>query len=129
MTFSLTENLVDYRADYSPGETGLYRVEIEARSKGTVLGRAQSTFLRSERSREFHEAMQNVDLLKRISAETGGKYYKLSQSNDLSEDLSYLEGNNSEKVNKDLWDMPINLLLLVGLASGEWFLRKRSGLA
>ncbi len=129
MTFSLTENSVDYRADYSPGATGLYRVEIEARGKGAVLGRAQSTFLRSERSREFHEAMQNVDLLKRISAETGGKYYKLSQANDLSEDLSYLEGNNSEKVNKDLWDMPINLLLLVGLATGEWFLRKRSGLA
>ena len=40
-----------------------------------------------------------------------------------------LEGKNSEKVSKDLWDMPINFLLLVGLATGEWFLRKRKGLA
>jgi hypothetical protein len=32
-------------------------------------------------------------------------------------------------VTKDLWDMPVNFLLLVGLLSGEWFLRKRHGLA
>jgi hypothetical protein len=29
----------------------------------------------------------------------------------------------------DLWDMPINFMLLVGLAAGEWFIRKRKGLA
>jgi hypothetical protein len=40
-----------------------------------------------------------------------------------------LEGKNSEKVSKDLWDMPINFMLLVAFASAEWFLRKRKGLA
>ena len=29
---------------------------------------------------------------------------------------------------KDLWDMPIVLFLLIGLTSGEWFLRRRRGL-
>ena len=129
MTFGLTENSSDYRGEYTPAENGLYKIELEARSKGTVLGRAESSFLRTERTREFHDAMQNSELLKRICAETGGKYYEFSRASDLLEDLTYLEGNNSERVSKDLWDMPFNLLLLVGLASGEWFLRKRSGLA
>ena len=43
--------------------------------------------------------------------------------------ITMLEGKNSERVSKDLWDMPINFMLLVGLASAEWFLRKRRGLA
>jgi hypothetical protein len=30
---------------------------------------------------------------------------------------------------RDLWDMPINFLLLVALAAAEWFVRKRKGLA
>jgi len=129
MTYGVTENSADHRAEYAPTENGLYRVEIEARAKGTSLGRAQTSFFRTDKSREFHDAMQNVELLKRISAETGGKYYQLSKANDLADEISYLEGNNSERVSKDLWDMPFNLLLLVGLASSEWFLRKRSGLA
>jgi hypothetical protein len=129
MTYGVTENSADHRAEYAPTENGLYRVEIEARAKGTSLGRAQTSFFRTDKSREFHDAMQNVELLKRISAETGGKYYQLSKASDLADEISYLEGNNSERVSKDLWDMPFNLLLLVGLASSEWFLRKRSGLA
>jgi hypothetical protein len=30
---------------------------------------------------------------------------------------------------RDLWDMPVLLLVLIGLLSGEWALRRRQGLA
>jgi len=30
---------------------------------------------------------------------------------------------------RDLWDMPVVFLLLVGLLGGEWAYRKRRGLA
>jgi hypothetical protein len=53
----------------------------------------------------------------------------LSDANDLLDEITLLEGKNSERVSKDLWDMPINFILLVGLAGAEWFLRKRKGLA
>jgi len=43
--------------------------------------------------------------------------------------MSHTENASSVRETKDLWDMPINFLLLVGLASAEWFLRKRKGLA
>src|SRR5215510_5325626 len=92
-------------------------------------GTATTNFLVTERSREFHDAAQNVELLKRVASETGGKYFPLAKANDLLDEITMLEGKNSERVSKDLWDMPINFLLLIGLASAEWFLRKRKGLA
>lgn len=119
----------DYQAEYKPDEKGLYKIELTARKAGATLGTANSSFLVTELNREFHDAAQNVELLKRIAAETGGKYFPLNKANDLLEELNYLEGKNSERVSLDLWDMPINFLLLLGLASAEWFLRKRKGLA
>jgi uncharacterized membrane protein len=129
LTFGLNQGSTDYRATYQPTADGLYKVELEARLKGEVVGRAQTSFFRTDRSREYFDARQNVELLRRVSSETGGKYYAYPQANELVEDISYLEGNNSERVSKDLWDMPFNFMLLVGLVAGEWFLRKRSGLA
>ena len=119
----------DYQAEFKPDEQGLYKVELTAKKGGATLGTAQSSFLVTELNREFHDAAQNVELLKRIAAETGGKYFPLSKAADLVEELTYLEGKNSERVSLDLWDMPFNLLLILGLVSAEWFLRKRKGLA
>ncbi|HEX2489322.1 MAG TPA: glutamine amidotransferase, partial [Blastocatellia bacterium] len=120
---------VDYRNEFTPDENGLYKIEMTARRGGATLGAAQSTFLITDRTREFHDAAQNVELLKRAAVETGGKYFPLSDAKDLLDEITLLEGKNSERVSKDLWDMPINFILLVGLAGAEWFLRKRKGLA
>jgi uncharacterized membrane protein len=123
------EKLTDYRTEFSPDEKGLYRVELNAMRNGAAIGSAQSTFFISERTREFNDAAQNVELLKRVAAETGGKYYTIGNAKDLLDDVTMIEGRNSEKVTKELWDMPINFMLLIGLASTEWFLRKRKGLS
>ncbi len=119
----------DYQAEFKPDEMGLYKLDLTARRGKEVVGTATSSFLVTELNREFHDAAQNVELLKRIAAETGGKYFPLSKAQDLVEELTYLEGKNSEKVHLDLWDMPINFLALLGLASAEWFFRKLKGLA
>jgi hypothetical protein len=124
-----TDYGADYRNEFTPDENGLYKIDMTARRGGATLGEAQSTFLITERTREFHDAAQNVELLKRAAAETGGKYFPLGDADDLLDEITLLEGKNSERVSKDLWDMPINFILLVGLAGAEWFLRKRKGLA
>jgi uncharacterized membrane protein len=129
INFGERQNSADYRNEFTPDENGLYKIEMTARRGGATLGDAQSTFLITDRTREFHDAAQNVELLKRASAETGGKYFPMSEAGDLLDEITLLEGKNSERVSKDLWDMPINFLLLIGLAGAEWFLRKRKGLA
>ena len=90
---------------------------------------AKSDVLVSDLNREFYGAAQNSDLLKRIATETGGKYYTPADSQALLDDLTYRQSPYSERQTKDLWDMPINFMLIVGLLSAEWFLRKREGLA
>ncbi|NOT64380.1 MAG: hypothetical protein HOP19_29530, partial [Acidobacteria bacterium] len=129
LKLNFSEKASDYRAEFTPDETGLHELAVTAKRGNAVLGEAKSSFLISERTREFNDAAQNVELLKRIAAETGGKYFTLDKADDLLDEITTLEGKNSERVSKDLWDMPINFLLLIALASGEWFLRKRRGLA
>jgi hypothetical protein len=104
---------------------------IELIATGSSIGpvMAKSSFFVSELNREFYGAAQNTDLLKRIAAETGGKYYSLNEAQSLLDDLTYRRTPYSERVTKDLWDMPINFILIIGLLSAEWFLRKREGLA
>jgi hypothetical protein len=94
-----------------------------------VLGSARTSFIVGALNLESHDAAQNRELLKRIAAETGGEYYTLDQTDNLIEDLIHTEGGNSVRVVHDLWDMPINFMLAIGLAAAEWFIRKRRGLA
>jgi len=120
-----------YVAALAPTEEGAYTVEVTASrgSRAEVLPPGHAEFLVGPVNREAFGAAQNRDLLKRIAAETGGSYYPLDAARDLAEDLSHAGGGNSVVTTLDLWDMPVNFILLVALASAEWFVRKRKGLA
>jgi uncharacterized membrane protein len=122
-----------YAASFHPQEDGLYRVEVTARRAGSkqaaLLSPAQTSFVVGPLNREARDAAQNRELLKRIASETGGGYYSPAEVDKLMDDITHKEGAGSIKVSYDLWDMPINFLLVIGLAMGEWFIRKRKGLA
>jgi uncharacterized membrane protein len=126
------EGFEGYAATLVGEEDGLYKVEVTAKrgdKSGALLGTAKTSFLVGPLNREAYDAAQNRELLRRVAADTGGNYYALSQSDNLLEDIQHIESNNSVKVTYDLWDMPINFLLAIGLAAAEWFIRKRRGLA
>ena len=54
---------------------------------------------------------------------------EMKHADKVIEDLTHREAPGSIRETKDLWDMPFNFLLVLVLASGEWFIRKRKGLA
>ena len=118
-----------YTGEFKADELGQHRIELFG-SSGT-LGQlsAHANTLVSDLNREYYSAAQNSDLLQRIASETGGKYYTADKSQALLDDLIYRQTPYSERVTKDLWDMPVNFMLIIGLLSAEWFLRKREGLA
>ena len=45
----------------------------------------------------------------------------------LPNDISYSEAGISVRSTKELWDMPIVFLLLLGLPIAEWLLRRKWG--
>ena len=118
-----------YTGEFKADELGQHGIELIAASASIGQVGAKSTVLVSDLNREFYSASQNSDLLKRIAVETGGKYYQLGDLQSLLDDLTYRKTPYSERVTKDLWDMPINFFLIIGLLCAEWFLRKREGLA
>ena len=129
LKFTTLNDVNTYTGDFKADELGQHRIDLNATSATNGPATAQSSFLVSELNREFYSAAQNSDLLKRIATETGGKYYQLGETQTLLDDLTYRRTPYSERATKELWDMPINFALIIGLLSAEWFLRKREGLA
>ncbi len=118
-----------YSAAFMPREEGIHEVTAEAFQGGRSLGTARTYLQIADSTEEFHNAAMNSGLLKRLSAKTGGRYYSPDDLRNLPEDISYVERGPSRLEEKDLWDMPFLFLLLAGLVSAEWILRKRKGLA
>jgi hypothetical protein len=69
------------------------------------------------------------DLLRRIAAETGGRFYPASGAGALADDITYAGRGITVMEEKELWDAPALFLLLVLLLGGEWVYRRRRGLA
>jgi uncharacterized membrane protein len=118
-----------YTATYRPREEGVYEVTAEATQGTRTLGTSKANFRIAESTEEFHNAAMNADLLKRLAAETGGRYYTPGEARTLPEDISYVDNGVSRLEEKELWDMPFLFLLMVAAISSEWILRKRKGLA
>ena len=129
LKFTTLNSVNTYAGEFKADELGDHRIELIGNSASLGQLSARSNMLVSDLNREYYSAAQNSDLLKRIAAETGGKYYTAGEVQSLLDDLIYRQSPYSERVTKDLWDMPINFMLIIGLLSAEWFLRKREGLA
>ena len=129
LKFTTLNSVNTYAGEFKADELGQHRIELMGNSGTLGQLSARSNMLVSDLNREYYSAAQNSDLLQRIAAETGGKYYTTAQAQSLLDDLIYRQTPYSERVTKDLWDMPVNFMLIIGLLSAEWFLRKREGLA
>jgi hypothetical protein len=95
-------------------------------------GRLGSTILHLQvgpSDAEFFDAGRRTELLQRLARETGGRFHTPATLSDLPEDLRYTGAGVTLTEERDLWDMPIVFLLVVGLVATEWFYRRRRGLA
>jgi hypothetical protein len=139
-----------YRATFTPEESGLYQIKVDAdfasgrrgsgrgsRTDSSATGgmtglSSEPVYVRAtteaDAGREFVDAEMRASLLKRIAQETGGRFYTPATSSSLAEDIA-LSTRGVTVVNQmDLWDMPVVLLVLLGLVSAEWGYRKARGL-
>ncbi len=119
-----------YQTEWTAEKPGTYVAEVVSESAGKhpqELGRDVVTFQREDGVAENFHTGQNRHLLEQLASETGGRYRKSSDLKNLPRDISYSEAGISVRSTKELWDMPIVFLLLLGLPKGEWLLRRKWG--
>jgi uncharacterized membrane protein len=119
-----------YQTEWTAEKPGSYLAEVAAESTGSQpqeLGRDVVTFQRQDGVAENFHTEQNRRLLEQLASETGGRYWKPSDLKSLPRDISYSEAGISVRSTKELRDMPIVFLLLLGLPISEWLLRRKWG--
>ncbi|MGI4854901.1 MAG: glutamine amidotransferase [Janthinobacterium lividum] len=119
-----------YQAAYTADKPGSYLAEISADSAGIkseTLGDDVLTFQREDGVQEDFHVEANRVLLDQLAKETGGRAWSGSNLKDLPRDISYSEAGISVRSTKELWNLPIVFLLLLGLPISEWLLRRKWG--
>ena len=117
-----------FAADWTAAQPGAYVAEVTAGRGAEELGRGVITFERQNGVAENFHTQQNRDLLEKLSAETGGRYWQASELSKLPAEISYSEAGISVRNTKELWNMPIVFIVLLGLMGGEWMLRRKWGM-
>ena len=118
-----------YAGSFVAEERGMYRLEAEARRGRDSARAAPAALLVDDSGADVEQAELRAPLLRRIASETGGRYYPLADAGKLADDVIYTESGVTVRESRDLWDMPIVFLLLVGLLGADWGYRRRRGLA
>lgn len=118
-----------YRGTFTPREEGLHEIRIEAARGERTLGGAVTWVRVAPSDAEYFDAGMREPLLRRIAEETGGRFYTPATVAALPEDLRYTGGGTTVVEERELWDMPIIFLLLLGVVAAEWGWRRARGLA
>jgi uncharacterized membrane protein len=119
-----------YQGDWTAEKPGTYLAEVSASpatDQSDPLGSDVLTFQREDGVAESFHTGQNRQLLEQLADETGGRYWKATDLKNLPRDISYSEAGISVRSTKELWDMPVVFLLLLGLPLLEWLLRRKWG--
>ena len=117
-----------YDASFIPTEAGLYEIRVEAARAADSLGTGTTFVHVAASDDEYFDAAMRRTTLERIADETGGRFYTPETVSTLPEDISLTGAGVTLTEERDLWDMPILLLLLLGLVGGEWVYRRARGL-
>ncbi len=116
-----------FTTDWEAPKPGSYLAEVVARRGNEELGRDVITFRREDGIAENFRTEQNRELLEKLSAQTGGRYYRPNEAGRLASDVEYSDSGITVRETRDLWNMPIVFLFALMLRGSEWMLRRKWG--
>ncbi|MEZ5419378.1 MAG: glutamine amidotransferase [Vicinamibacterales bacterium] len=108
---------------------GWYEARVEATRGDTLLGESVAHVQAGPGDAEFSESTRQMAALTRLADDTGGRAYTPETASRLLEDVQYTGRGITAVEERELWNAPIVLLLLLGLLSAEWGYRRAVGLS
>jgi uncharacterized membrane protein len=119
-----------YRGTFVSTEAGAYEVNVDAtRAGGQRVGTGVAYLRAAASEAEFFDPTMHAAPLRRIADETGGRSYTPANAQGLTEDIRYAGRGVTSIEERELWNMPIILLALMGIVCAEWGYRRVVGLA
>lgn len=111
-----------YHGFFTPTKEGQYRLRTAAagREKSNEVV-VQVTAIPLE---QLERSMQEATLRK-MAELSGGRYFTIRELPSLPDAIAPERATAVERRDKELWDLPLVFLVLLGVASTEWFLRRR----
>jgi hypothetical protein len=121
-----------YEGFFEALDEGDYQFTAKVNVNHTVLAEERGTFSVGGLNVEFLETRMNKELLEQLAARTGGKYFDPAAASTLVQSVSSLPNFTPREIvrteHHELWNRSWMLVLVLGLFSIEWFVRKRNGM-
>jgi hypothetical protein len=119
-----------YRGTFVSTKAGQYEIAVDAtRAGGQTVG-SSTAYVRAVPSEvEYFDPTMQAQPLRRIAEDTGGRFYTADTAQSLAEDVRVAGRGVTAVEERELWNMPIVLMLLIGLVCAEWGYRRVVGLA
>ena len=120
-----------YRGTFVSTEAGAVRSDrgCVARGRPDRRHRHRPTCAPAPSDAEYFDPTMHAQPLRRIAEETGGRFYTPDTVKGLAEDVRYAGRGVTAVEERELWNMPIILITLIGLVCAEWGYRRVVGLA
>jgi hypothetical protein len=125
----------EYEATFTPTQAGRHKASVRARltEAGPGLGEAAVSFEVERPSLEDERFDVDEKTLVAVAEATGGRYFPLSDAQELVEFLRARQSEKREAVVLNPWGSPLYFALFmaafVALAGSEWYLRRRLQMA
>ena len=111
-----------YRGEFIAPAAALYSISVENDPQTTLDVNV------SEPKFEFGETAMNEPLLKELASTTGGQYFREENLQQLPDTISSKTERVQSPLEVELWASPLYFILMVGVITVEWVLRKMSHL-
>ncbi|MEQ1760977.1 MAG: glutamine amidotransferase [Vicinamibacterales bacterium] len=118
-----------YRGTFVTSDAGAYEISVDASKADKTLGTGAAHVRAMASDAEYFDPTMHEAPLRRIADETGGRFYTPDTMAGMAEDIRYAGRGVTSVEERDLWNMPIVLIMLVGLMCAEWGYRRAVGLS
>src|SRR5256714_706036 len=118
-----------YRGTFVTTAPGAYEIAADGDRNGKPIGTNIAYVRAGAGDSEYFDPTMHQAPLQRIAEETGGRFYTTANVAGLAEDVSYAGRGVTSVEERELWNMPIILIMLVGLVCAEWGYRRAVGLS